>query len=63
MSSALSLLTSAIAQGLQRQHERTADTGLSGLIALKRAGAELARRFDQIEKALVPPREKRGKIG
>ncbi len=59
MSRALSLLTSAIAQGLQRQHERTADTGLSGLIALKRAGAELARRFDQIEKALVPPQEKR----
>jgi hypothetical protein len=59
MSRALSSLTSAIAQGLQRQQERTADTGLSGLVALKRAGVELARRFDQAEKALVPPREKR----
>ncbi len=59
MNRALSSLTSAIAQGLQRQHERTADTGLSGLVALKRAGAELARRFDQAEKALVPPWEKR----
>ena len=59
MSRALSSLTSAIAQGLQRQHERTTDTGLAGLVALKRAGAELARRFDQAEKALVPPREKR----
>jgi hypothetical protein len=59
MSHALSSLTSAIAQGLQRQHERTTDTGLSGLVALKLAGAELARRFDQAEKALVPPREKR----
>lgn len=59
MSRALSSLTTAIAQGLQRQHERTTDTGLSGLVALKRAGAELARRFDQAEKALVPPREKR----
>jgi len=59
MSRALSSLASAIAQGLQRQQERTADTGLSGLVALKRAGAELERRFDQVEKALVPPREKR----
>lgn len=59
MSRALSSLTTAIAQGLQRQQERTADTGLSGLVALRRAGAELARRFDQVEKALVPPREKR----
>lgn len=59
MSHALSSLTSAIAQGLKRQHERTTDNGLSGLVALKRAGAELARRFDQAEKALVPPREKR----
>lgn len=59
MSRALSSLTSAIAQGLQRQKERTAHTGLSGLVALKRAGVELTRRFDQAEKALVPPREKR----
>ncbi|TRO23445.1 hypothetical protein EQ826_19190 [Ectopseudomonas mendocina] len=59
MSRSLSSLTSAIAQSLQRQHERTTDTGLSGLVALKRASAELARRFDQAEKALVPPREKR----
>lgn len=59
MSRALSSLTSAIAQGLQRQHERTADVGLGGLVDLKRAGVELARRFDQAEKALVPPREKR----
>ncbi|HBO3046073.1 TPA: hypothetical protein L4Q92_004930 [Pseudomonas aeruginosa] len=59
MSRALSLLTTAIAQGLQRQSERTADNGLSGLVALKRASVELARRFDEAEKALVPPREKR----
>ncbi|WP_027909347.1 type I Zorya anti-phage system protein ZorC [Pseudomonas sp. URMO17WK12:I4] len=59
MSRALSSLTSAIAQGLQRQHERTADSGLSGLVALKRVGAELAQRFDQAETALPPPREKR----
>lgn len=59
MSRALSSLSSAIAQGLQRQQERTADSGLSGFSALQRAGAELARRFDQVEKALAPPREKR----
>jgi hypothetical protein len=59
MSRALSSLTSAIAQGLQRHYERTADAGFGGLASLKRAGAELARRFDQVEKALVPPREKR----
>lgn len=59
MSRALSSLTDAIARGLQRQQERTSDTGLSGFSALQRAGAELARRFDQVEKALVPPREKR----
>lgn len=59
MSRALSSLTTAIAQGLQRQNERTRSTGLSGLDALKCASAELARRFDQAEKALVPPREKR----
>ncbi|WP_276488683.1 type I Zorya anti-phage system protein ZorC [Ectopseudomonas mendocina] len=59
MSRALSSLTSAIAQGLQRHYERTADAGFGGLASLKRAGAELARRFDQAEKALVPPREKR----
>lgn len=59
MSRALSSLTDAIARGLQRQQERTADTGLSGFAALQRAGAELARRFDQVEKALAPPREKR----
>ena len=54
MSHALSSLTSAIAQGLQRQHERTTDNGLSGLVALKRAAAELTRRYDQAEKAQVP---------
>lgn len=59
MSRALSSLTSAIAQSLQRQHERTTDTELGGLTALKRVGGELAQRFDQSEKALVPPREKR----
>jgi hypothetical protein len=59
MSGALSSLSSAIALGLQRQAERTSDNGLSGLVALKRVGAELARRFDQAEKALVPPKEKR----
>ncbi|MBV7586942.1 hypothetical protein KW851_29225 [Pseudomonas sp. PDM33] len=59
MSRALLSLTDAIARGLQRQQERTSDTGLSGFSALQRAGAELARRFDQVEKALVPPREKR----
>ncbi len=59
MARALSSLTDAIARGLQRQQERTADTGLSGFAALQRAGAELARRFDQVEKALAPPREKR----
>lgn len=59
MNSALSSLTTAISLGLQRQHERTSDTGLSGLAALKRATAELERRFDQAEQAFVPPREKR----
>ncbi|MBV5648584.1 hypothetical protein KUU11_16240 [Pseudomonas aeruginosa] len=59
MSRALSSLTDAIARGLQRQQERTSDNGLIGFSALQRAGAELARRFDQVEKALVPPREKR----
>lgn len=59
MSRALSSLTDAIARGLQRQRERISDDGLSGFSALQRAGAELARRFDQVEKALVPPREKR----
>lgn len=59
MSRALSSLTDAIARGLQRQQERTGDTGLNGFTALQRAGADLARRFDQVEKALAPPREKR----
>lgn len=59
MGLALTLLTTAIAQGLQRQNERTADTGLSGLVALKRVGVELAQRFDQAETALPPPQEKR----
>jgi len=59
MSGALSSLTAVISQGLQRHHDRTADGGLSNLAGLKRASAELARRFDQVEKALVPPREKR----
>lgn len=59
MSRALSSLASGIAQGLQRHHERTAGTGFSELTSLKLAGTELARRFDQVEKALAPPREKR----
>ncbi len=59
MSRALSSLTNAIAQGIQRQLDRTSDTGLIALASLKLAGADLARRFDQAEKALVPPREKR----
>lgn len=59
MSRALSSLSDAIARSLQRQQERTADTGLNGFTALQRAGANLARRFDQVEKALAPPREKR----
>ncbi len=59
MSRALSSLTDAIARGLQRQQERTGDTGLNSFTALQRAGADLARRFDQVEKALAPPREKR----
>jgi hypothetical protein len=59
MSRALLSLTSAIAQGLQRQRERTAANGLNGLVELNRAGADLARRYDQAEKAPVPPREKR----
>ncbi|HBN9704015.1 Uncharacterised protein [Pseudomonas aeruginosa] len=59
MSRALSSLSAAIASGLQRQNERSGDVGLSGLVALKRASSELSRRFDQVEKALAPPREKR----
>lgn len=59
MSRALSFLSAAIASGLQRQNERSGDVGLSGLVALKRASTELSRRFDQVEKALAPPREKR----
>ncbi|MFC4861231.1 type I Zorya anti-phage system protein ZorC [Pseudomonas sp. MAHUQ-62] len=59
MSRALSSLSSAIASGLQRQQGRNSEAGLSDFVALQRAGAELARRFDQAEKALVPPREKR----
>lgn len=60
MSQALSSLSAAIASGLQRQSERSGgDAGLNGLVALKRVTTELARRFDQAEKALVPPREKR----
>lgn len=59
MSRALSSLSAAIASGLQRQNERSGDVGLSGLVALKRANTELSRRFDQVEKALAPPREKR----
>lgn len=59
MSRALSALSSAIAFGLQRQSERTSNTGLAELAALQRASRELARRFDQVEKALAPPREKR----
>lgn len=60
MSQALSSLSAAIALGLQRQSERSGgDAGLNGLVALKRVTTELARRFDQAEKALVPPREKR----
>lgn len=59
MSRALSSLSAAIASGLQRQNERSGDVGLSGLVALKRASTELSRRFDQVEKALAPPREKR----
>lgn len=59
MSRALSSLNAAIASGLQRQRERTADAGLVGLEALLRASKELARRFDQVEKALAPPQEKR----
>jgi hypothetical protein len=59
MSRALSSLSAAIASGLQRQNERSGDFGLSGLVALKRASTELSRRFDQVEKALAAPREKR----
>lgn len=59
MSRALSSLSAAIASGLQRQNERSGNAGLSGLVALKRASTELSRRFDQVEKALAPPREKR----
>lgn len=60
MSRALSSLTAAISAGLQRQTDRCAgETGLSTLPSLKRASIELLSRFDQVEKALVPPREKR----
>lgn len=59
MSRALSALSAAIATGLQRQRERNTDTGLAELVALRQASSDLARRFDQAEKALAPPREKR----
>ncbi|MCO7517868.1 EH signature domain-containing protein [Pseudomonas guariconensis] len=59
MNRALSSLSAAIASGLERQSERSGDVGLSALPSLKRASSELSRRFDQVEKALAPPREKR----
>ncbi|EJV1364802.1 hypothetical protein RXE43_003043 [Pseudomonas aeruginosa] len=59
MNRALSSLSAAIASGLERQSERSGDVGLSALPSLKRASTELSRRFDQVEKALAPPREKR----
>ncbi|MBH8717100.1 MULTISPECIES: type I Zorya anti-phage system protein ZorC [Pseudomonas aeruginosa group] len=59
MNRALSSLSAAIASGLERQIERSGDVGLSALPSLKRASSELSRRFDQVEKALAPPHEKR----
>ncbi len=59
MNRALSSLSAAIASGLERQSERSGDVGLSALPSLKRASSELSRRFDQVEKALAPPHEKR----
>src|SRR3989344_4723424 len=59
MSRALSSLLAAITSGLQRQNERSGDAGFSSMVALKRVNTELSRRFDQVEKALAPPREKR----
>ncbi|MFK1435816.1 type I Zorya anti-phage system protein ZorC [Pseudomonas aeruginosa] len=59
MSRALSSLSDAIARSLQRQQERTADTGLNGFVDLQRANEDLTRRFNQVEKALPPPQEKR----
>lgn len=61
MSRALSSLSDAIARSLQRQQERTADTGLNRFVDLQRANDELTRRFNQVEKALPPPQEKRRK--
>jgi len=57
MSRALSSLSAAITSGLQRQNERSGDAGFSSMVALKRVNTELSRRFDQVEKALAPPRE------
>lgn len=59
MSRALSSLLAAITSGLQRQNECSGDAGFSSMVALKRVNTELSRRFDQVEKALAPPREKR----
>lgn len=59
MNRALSSLGVAIESGLQRQSQRFGEASLSPLTALKRAAVDLAQRFDQVEKALVPPSEKR----
>ena len=59
MGTALSALSSAIQSGLQRHQQRTDGVELSAFNGLRLASEDLAKRYDQAEKAFVPPKEKR----
>lgn len=59
MTRLLNSLTAAIDQGLLRQQNRTDGRGLAEFSGLQRAASDLDRRFNALEKALAPPREKR----
>lgn len=59
MSRALSTLSASIHATLNNRHENVSRRMLVEFTGLQQANAELSRRFDQAEKALAPPREKR----
>lgn len=59
MSIALSSLSASIQATLNNRQESVSRRLMIEFTGLKQANAELSRRFDQAEKALAPPREKR----
>ncbi|MDO9622867.1 MAG: type I Zorya anti-phage system protein ZorC [Pseudomonas sp.] len=59
MTSSLSKLSAAIELGLLKQRSNVPGSGLVDFNSLRKAGADLERRFERAEVALVPPREKR----